>query len=260
MRYNNVYLKENDISLIVDNNIKEEDIKCYKFKIGEELSLIEHTISNIGVFKHINISAINDDVYVIIKLDKDAEFIRVGKPPTCLFVNYNDNASIQYEQYNYSGNTINSGNLSHLGYGIHAVLVSHIERSFFKILNSITTLTLPERFISVAEFATGTIELQRGVWQLIAMPEEGKIKDIFMDRIALQEGVPASELFDVAAAYPGHINKFLSYIPGFTPENSEHNFDLIVMDGESRELTAFWVSCKNWTHKSGNIIFTWRNE
>ncbi len=138
--------------------------------------------------------------------------------------------------------------------------MSTIAQNFNKtILKSTNNYTLCMLNNTCVDDTEGTVELQRGNWQLIAIPEEGKVKDIFIDRLSTQEGVPATELIKVASAYPGHINKFLSYIPGFTSETSEHNFDLIVYDNTSREITAFWVECKEWTHRSDNIIFKWKN-
>lgn len=261
MRYNNVYKKEDIVSLVIPVEIKNTDIHTFKYVYCTNKVSISYDLVENGPYKYITINPLNEDCYVIVKFGIYTEFIRVGEPPVLILVNYAnlDQNLLEYKQYNYNSEIIAFGTLTYIEDDVYVIPVTKVERSFFVILNNIVTLTLPDRFISMVDYAEGTVELQRGNWQLIAIPEEGKVKDIFIDRLATQEGVPATELIKVASAYPGHINKFLSYIPGFTSETSEHNFDLIVYDNTSREITAFWVECKEWTHRSDNIIFKWKN-
>ena len=127
-------------------------------------------------------------------------------------------------------------------------------------MGSIVTLTDPTKYASVnIESLKGNILLQRGRWQLITLPLVGKIKDKFLVELENQTGVPYGDLVEVVGAYPGHINKFLSYIPGFTQDTDVENFDLIMDDKGNKEITAFWVKCKEWTHSQNDILFNWDN-
>jgi hypothetical protein len=113
---------------------------------------------------------------------------------------------------------------------------------------------------------TGSIRLNNNNWQLVAIPVRNKvISDYFIAKVtaAVQVYNPsktAADVIEVASAYPGHVNKFLSYIPGFTSPTSEHNFSHMLADGSSvNEITAFWVKCKNYKLLTSNndLVINW---
>jgi len=73
---------------------------------------------------------------------------------------------------------------------------------------------------------------------------------------------PTKSVLDVVervSAYPGSVNKFLTYIPGVTPVTSEGNFPLTINDNGSLEITAFWVKIKDYSAITNNIslVFNW---
>jgi len=113
---------------------------------------------------------------------------------------------------------------------------------------------------------SGSIRLNNNNWQLIAIPVDAKtIGDYFIPKVdalikAYDNTKSASDVIEVCSAYPGHINKFLSYIPGFTLSTSEHNFSLIIADGVSiKEVTGFWVKVKNYYAITANtdLLVAW---
>lgn len=100
---------------------------------------------------------------------------------------------------------------------------------------------------------SGNIRLNNDNWQLVAVPVENKtVGDYFITKIdTIIKGYDitktAADVIEVCSAYPGHINKFLSYIPGFTVGTSEHNFSLIMVDGVAiKEVTGFWIKVKDY--------------
>ena len=100
----------------------------------------------------------------------------------------------------------------------------------------------------------GRYDLEPGVWQMVAIPsrlgawvsgvlERGttaaKIKEYVIDQLESKYGVGC---VTVANAYPGHENRFLSFVPGSTPPTSEHNFLLMYEEEDGTfEPTAFWL-------------------
>jgi hypothetical protein len=102
----------------------------------------------------------------------------------------------------------------------------------------------------------GTIEFEPLTWQLVAIPIQygfwstalhrhehdgvttAKFKNYVLDQIEDLYGIGKVE---VANAYLGDIQAFYSFIPGITPENSVHNFQLVYTDNDSEEISGFWV-------------------
>ena len=113
----------------------------------------------------------------------------------------------------------------------------------------------------------GSIEVEPGKYQIIAMPLENMYWDENTHSFKYDKNIrstiynsvvkqledrynrPAKELFKVANCYIGDINKFYNYIPGFTKETSEHNFPLVYIDTdddvgdniEKKEIVGFWI-------------------
>jgi len=113
----------------------------------------------------------------------------------------------------------------------------------------------------------GSIEVEAGKWQIIAAPLENMYWDSNIHNFKRDANIRSNfynciyaqlkdrynrepkELFKVANAYIGDINKFYNFVPGFTKENSSHNFNLIYIDTDDdaqnskikKEIVGFWV-------------------
>jgi len=130
-----------------------------------------------------------------------------------------------------------------------------------------TSVTVESSFLSSTSCTGfGNIDLNNDAWQLLAIPVDDKtIGDYFVARVdaAIKEydsTKSASDVIEVCSAYPGHINKFLSYIPGFTEASSIHNFSLVMADsGGIKEITGFWIRVKNYYPITGgeSIVVPW---
>jgi len=108
--------------------------------------------------------------------------------------------------------------------------------------------------------------LNNNNWQLVAVPVNLKtVGDYFIPKIdalikAYDVTKSAADVIEVCSAYPGHVNKFLSYIPGFTLSTSPQNFGLVIEDGVNiKEVTGFWIKVKNYYPITGNtdILVKW---
>ena len=108
---------------------------------------------------------------------------------------------------------------------------------------------------------SGKIRLQRGVWQLVSIPVEGKkVKEYLVDRLATQEGQVASDLIEIVNTYRGTEDKFFSYVVGVTGANSENNFNLVYDDNGSKEIAGIWVKMKEYSHTENDLILNWDTE
>jgi hypothetical protein len=129
--------------------------------------------------------------------------------------------------------------------------------------------------------ASGIIEFEANVWQLVAIPMttgswnkdkhkviknkdiKTTIKNLLIDQIEDVYGEPAKNYIKVINGYTGDRNKFFNYIPGFTKDSSINNFNLVIQDNDDDvqdgitkfEVTGFWVKTKdkNFTIKWGII-------
>lgn len=260
MRYNNNYSPTDTITVVLPASIAVDKIFVYRYVVGSTKQPESFTTEVIGNFIYVHIPAIMISCHLLIEYGSGGTVVRIGEPPTVMFTYYQNltNEYVPYKQYDYNSNLLASGYMAKVAEHFYAILVTKVVRSFFDISGSIITLTTPEKYSSVgSDFASGSITLQRGCWQLIAIPSYGKVKDIFLDALATQTGVPITSLVEVVSAYPGQVNKFLSFKPGVTAITSEHNFNLTTIDGGSKEITGFWVKCLDWQHTTDNIVFNW---
>lgn len=259
MRPNNLVNLNTPFTLVVPGYIQDTDIHVWYYVYGTDKVAITHTVVVKSGFKYITITTPIFDCHIFIKYGEGTEFIRVGNPPIYLMLHYNniDNIPMEYVQYNYNSDVLKTGTLINIGDNFYVTNNINIENSFYMLAGGLVTLTMPARYISNINDSNGSILLERGKWQLIAIPKDGYIGENFIDVLSLQEGIPGNELIEICSAYPGHINKFLSYIPGFTSKSSEHNFKLSYIDNGNVEITAFWVKCKQWQHTTSDIVFNW---
>lgn len=92
----------------------------------------------------------------------------------------------------------------------------------------------------------GTLRLQFGGFQLVALPVNKKVSDL-VDLIALKTNKLDSEVVEVCNAAPGlntDVGIMYNYVPGFTNKLSTDNFDLIMSDSGIKEITGFWIQMK----------------
>jgi len=258
MLINNIYKVNDPITVVLPIDIDTSTISLYSYVDGTTLNTESFTITNISNFNFINFDATSFDSTMIIKYDNRAEFIRVGKPPVYLLLHYipYKNEEVNYSQYDYNANILNTGAMTDLGNNIYVAHNITTIKSYYVVANGIVTFTLPDKY-NIGGSTGNSIVLERGNWQLIALPVEGDVATNFVDKLAQQENMLDTDLIEICSAYPGHINKFLSYIPGFTDRTSEHNFLLTYSDEDVKEITAFWVKCKNWAHRTDDIKFSW---
>lgn len=116
---------------------------------------------------------------------------------------------------------------------------------------------------------SGKIKLNPDAWQMISIPVENKtVEEYFLKKVEdfvkiYNPGNKASDVIEVCNAYPGHLNKFLSFVPGFTNVESEHNFSHVINDGSSiNEITGFWVKVKDYKSMTLNndIVIEWNQQ
>jgi len=118
----------------------------------------------------------------------------------------------------------------------------------------------------------GEIEIEPDRWQLISLPVKYGYYNIIDNEIKRSKTVRATiynyvvtqletvysddieNLIGVVNTYIGDNNFFWNYVPGFTPEESEHNFKLIYDDGPREEIVPFWIRSK----VNYNMIIKWR--
>jgi len=118
----------------------------------------------------------------------------------------------------------------------------------------------------------GEIDIEPNRWQMIAIPTKYGYFDTTIGEVvrsntiatiynyvALQlqtvYGSNIENLIEVINAYIGDNNFFYNYIPGFTPENSQHNFQLVYDDDGILEITPFWIKSK----VPYNMIIKWKS-
>lgn len=89
----------------------------------------------------------------------------------------------------------------------------------------------------------GTLRLQFGGFQLVALPVSKKVSDL-VDLIADRTGLTDVDVVKVCNAAPGIgnvVGNMYNYVPGVSNKLSSNNFDLIMQDTDVKEITAFWI-------------------
>jgi len=114
---------------------------------------------------------------------------------------------------------------------------------------------------------SGQIRLNNNVWQLISVPVRNKaVNEYFLQKVddlikTYDDEKSVQDVVEVVNAYPGQINKFLSFIPGITSSTSEHNFPLVMSDGGDNinEVLGFWVKVKDYypITEDEDLIINW---
>lgn len=120
------------------------------------------------------------------------------------------------------------------------------EEGLFNIKEEIFNVVFKECNGSSGTALKGTIRLQFGGFQLIAIPVNRKVSDL-VDLVASKTGLNDFEVIEVCNAAPGNaasVGSMFNYVPGVTNKLSSNNFDLIMEDGNIKEITGFWIHMK----------------
>lgn len=122
-------------------------------------------------------------------------------------------------------------------------------------------------------FISGEIEIEPNRWQMIALPVKYGYYDETTHEVKSSDTIRATiynyvvkqletiyndsieNLVEVINTFIGDDNYFLNYVPGFTPVNSIHNFNLIYEDGAREEIVPFWIKSKT----NYNMVIQWRS-
>jgi hypothetical protein len=117
----------------------------------------------------------------------------------------------------------------------------------------------------------GSIQLESS-WQLIAIPivygywdsiqhkhvhddtTIAKFKNYVLDQITDLYG---SGVVEVANTYLGDNQFFWSYVVGVTPDDEEHNFQLVYDDAGNFEIAGFWIKISG---PMAPYIITWGDQ
>jgi len=201
----------------------------------------------------------NEDCIVVFKNGIHSTIVRVGDPAVeIIYVDRTNKTSVNLVRNTIDGNEIESGNMINRGHNMFTYVPSDSQYSTIEIDGVLGILDVP--YTVECKGNSGTIRLQRGVWQLIAINrEDAKVAEYLCDRLAEQENVDASDLIEVVNTYRGSDNKFLSYVPGVTSKASINNFTLVYNDDGNKEIAGVWVKAKAWTHTSDDLVISWDN-
>ena len=77
-----------------------------------------------------------------------------------------------------------------------------------------------------------------------------KFKNYVLDQITDLYG---NDMIEVANTYLGNNQFFWNYVPGSTPETSNHNFSLVYNDSGYFEISGFWIKSLS----LAPIVITW---
>ena len=149
-------------------------------------------------------------------------------------------------------NLVDTGNSKNYSYpfqfeGIYKIkLKTEDEEGSFNIKEESFNVSFKECDGSSGTALSGTLRLQFGGFQLIALPVNKKVSDL-VDLIASKTGLVDFEVVEVCNAAPGNassVGSMYNYVPGVTNKLSSNNFDLIMEDGNIKEITGFWIHMK----------------
>ena len=196
-------------------------------------------------------------VVVIINKAQYAVLLVNTPVPTVVYVRYGYEDDVPITRFNLDGDVLDDEVMSYRGNGIHTFVPSTNELSVVNVDGNRSGLSA----IPYPKTMNGSVLLQRGVWQMVAVPvTDVNVAEYFCDALAEQEGVEASDLIEVVNTYRGSDNKFKSYIPGTTLKSSVNNFSLIYDDNGYMEISAMWVKTTAWEHTDEDILFNWEDK
>jgi len=216
-----------------------------------------------GVYK-VNVTLPNVDCIVCSILNGSVLFLKVGNP-IIRYLYYKGTTSlvIPYIREDTSGTILENSNLTEYGYGIYGFIPTDTTHSIITVESN--SIALDVNYSQTSGSITLNYTPGVATWQQIAIPVNNTtVKNYFLDGldVLIKTYDNTKSVLDVVervSAYPGNVNKFLTFIPGITPATSEGNFPLTITDGNSVEITAFWVKIKDYGAITNNtsLVFNW---
>jgi hypothetical protein len=210
------------------------------------------TISDIanGKFKRYNLTAPNEDCYILAIINDQPQFMRVGNPPIRIFM-YSGVTSetINYELLNFDGTLAKQGSMTEVGFGVYFAQPDDVGDYIFTS-DKHKPIPVHTPYVTDSVGMSGKIVFQKDQWMLLAVPKDGaKISDLVAS-VEAKYGVAGNTIFRVFSAYPATNDQgleMLDYKPGVTPLNTKYNFSLVYADGSAKEITGFWCKTENYT-------------
>ena len=238
---------------------KEVQLKIYKLvgaSAAQDITPAENLVTIGDHIKKQEVTMPNEDCIVLFKNGLESTIVRVGDPDVeIVYVDKSNKDTVKLTRSTISGDVIEQGDMSYRGNNIYTYLPSDLQYSTIEIDGVLGVLDVPYTVECTGD--KGTIRLQRGVWQLIAINRDDTVAEYLCDRLAEQEGVNANDLIEVVNTYRGSDDKFLSYIPSVTSKDSVNNFTLVYNDNGSKEIAGVWVKMKNYTHTDEDLVLSW---
>ena len=199
---------------------------------------------------------------IVVLFKKQPIVISVGDTDR-MFVYYRveEGQDVPYSIITSNGSEADNGLLNELSGGFYFKNIMPYDETTIFVDGKPYPIRLPYPGPSIEQPIYGSIKIQNNVWQLVSIPREGsKVKEYFVDALALKYSAQASDMIEICTAYFGDENKFRSYVPGVTNPLTANNFPLIYTDGASKEITGFWIKTKDMTGivpDVTNIVFDW---
>ncbi len=263
MQHSFIRKKNELVTLFAKTNYEEEE--CIVVKIREDNSFVDtayiHDIQQIKTdLFSTDIILPDEDCTLCILFKNQPIVVAVGEPKKrFIYYRVSDDQVIPFIQFSYSGEIVDNGDMAGIRNGFYMHSLIHAEPSIIQVDNKVYPVKFPRSVIATE--MDGSILLQNNVWQLVAIPKTSeKVKEYFVDRLALKYSVEAEDMIEICTAYFGDENRFRSYIPGVTDPLTSNNFPLIYSDNANNEVTGFWVKTKDLTGivpDVDNVIFEW---
>jgi len=257
-RYELVEKGQSNIKVTTNKVTGTTTLKVYKITgtgatpILTDISPANPTITSIasGAFKQYNLTAPNEDCYVLVLFNGIPQFFRVGVPTLRIFT-YNGKTTpvVTYKLLTFAGVVSMQGNMTHLGIGIWYV-TPNTTGDFIFSCSVGAPIPVHTPYVVDTVGMSGKIVFQKDKWMMLAVPKENaKISDLCA-AMETKYGVSASTIFRIFNAYPAtatQSDEMLDYKPNVTPNNTKYNFSLVYSDGTSKEITGFWCRTLNYT-------------
>ena len=267
MQHSAIRNKSETLPIFVKTNVTDDICDIYMLREDNSFIDTDYIPSSVEIDDELyktELTTPNEDCLLCIRYKNQPIVIVVGDP-TKRFIYYrvNEGQTVPYRHIDHDGLEISSGNLIELAGGFYAYTITSQVPSIIEVDGKHYPVKFPYTNASGSTIS-GTIKLQNNVWQLIAVPRSSdKVKEYFVDRLALKYSTSADNLIEICTAYFGDENKFRSYIPGVTNPTTTNNFPLIYGDGLHSEVTGFWVKTKDMTGHVpdiDNVVFDWSQD
>jgi len=108
---------------------------------------------------------------------------------------------------------------------------------------------------------TNKLKLFPKKWNYVALPLNGKVKEVFVDELEKQlqktdSSLNVADFIDVIVYFDERENISKNFVVGHTNANSSHNFDLVYEKDGFYEINVMQVKTKDFTQE---LVFEWIN-